>query len=243
MHRLNANKIIMDKKIKIGIVSAIILVLTIVLAMYLLKDDRAIVSNDISDRKIACTEEAKECPDGSYVGRTGPRCEFTPCPEIIKNEDDISDWKTYKNEKYGFEFQYPKDWRIEFPEVDTFSINLVSPETETEIKKMGEYPSADIMISRYKSVACMQIDCNNNERNLFDELQSQRALGIIENIKSVNINGINGYEAINLGMNTYYTLYLDSPNGVYEILFNLKSDRESLSFYEEHFLSTFRLTK
>lgn len=29
----------------------------------------------------ACTEEAKICPDGSAVGRTGPNCEFAPCPE------------------------------------------------------------------------------------------------------------------------------------------------------------------
>lgn len=29
---------------------------------------------------IACTEEAKLCPDGSAVGRTGPNCEFAPCP-------------------------------------------------------------------------------------------------------------------------------------------------------------------
>jgi hypothetical protein len=28
----------------------------------------------------ACTEEAKVCPDGSSVGRTGPNCEFAPCP-------------------------------------------------------------------------------------------------------------------------------------------------------------------
>ena len=28
----------------------------------------------------ACTEEAKLCPDGSAVGRTGPNCEFSPCP-------------------------------------------------------------------------------------------------------------------------------------------------------------------
>ena len=27
----------------------------------------------------ACTMEAKMCPDGSYVSRTGPNCEFTPC--------------------------------------------------------------------------------------------------------------------------------------------------------------------
>ncbi len=32
------------------------------------------------DRK-ACTMEAKLCPDGSAVGRTGPNYEFAPCPE------------------------------------------------------------------------------------------------------------------------------------------------------------------
>ncbi|MEK7640521.1 MAG: hypothetical protein AAB389_00795 [Patescibacteria group bacterium] len=32
---------------------------------------------------IACTMEAKMCPDGSYVGRTGPKCEFTKCPNEI----------------------------------------------------------------------------------------------------------------------------------------------------------------
>ena len=29
---------------------------------------------------VACTEEAKICPDGSVVGRVGPKCEFSPCP-------------------------------------------------------------------------------------------------------------------------------------------------------------------
>ncbi len=29
---------------------------------------------------VACTMEAKLCPDGSYVGRVGPRCEFAECP-------------------------------------------------------------------------------------------------------------------------------------------------------------------
>ncbi len=29
---------------------------------------------------IACTLEAKLCPDGSYVGRVGPNCEFAACP-------------------------------------------------------------------------------------------------------------------------------------------------------------------
>ncbi len=29
---------------------------------------------------IPCTQEAKLCPDGSYVGRTGPQCAFAACP-------------------------------------------------------------------------------------------------------------------------------------------------------------------
>jgi hypothetical protein len=47
------------------------------------------------DQTIACTMEAMLCPDGSYVGRTGPKCEFV-CPEL----PDISpELKTYIDEK------------------------------------------------------------------------------------------------------------------------------------------------
>jgi hypothetical protein len=28
----------------------------------------------------ACTMEARLCPDGTSVGRTGPNCEFASCP-------------------------------------------------------------------------------------------------------------------------------------------------------------------
>lgn len=28
----------------------------------------------------ACTQDARLCPDGSYVGRVGPNCTFAPCP-------------------------------------------------------------------------------------------------------------------------------------------------------------------
>ncbi len=33
-------------------------------------------------RQLACTAEAQQCPDGSYVGRTGPNCAFAPCPKM-----------------------------------------------------------------------------------------------------------------------------------------------------------------
>ncbi|MDD5527604.1 MAG: hypothetical protein PHO56_01340 [Patescibacteria group bacterium] len=33
-------------------------------------------------KPVACTMEAKFCPDGSAVGRTGPNCEFAACPSV-----------------------------------------------------------------------------------------------------------------------------------------------------------------
>lgn len=33
-----------------------------------------------TDKPVACTMDAKACPDGSFVGRTGPNCEFAACP-------------------------------------------------------------------------------------------------------------------------------------------------------------------
>lgn len=32
------------------------------------------------DPAVACPADAKQCPDGSYVGRSGNRCEFV-CPK------------------------------------------------------------------------------------------------------------------------------------------------------------------
>lgn len=31
---------------------------------------------------VMCTMEAKMCPGGSYVSRSGPRCEFADCPSV-----------------------------------------------------------------------------------------------------------------------------------------------------------------
>ena len=40
---------------------------------------------------LACTDEAKICPDGSVVVRTGPDCEFAPCPERGSDYCEVDD--------------------------------------------------------------------------------------------------------------------------------------------------------
>ncbi|MGB8815676.1 MAG: hypothetical protein WCC74_00330 [Minisyncoccia bacterium] len=54
---------------------------------------------------IVCTMEAKLCPAGSYVGRTGPKCEFTPCPLSVATTTQIEFNKPFTmsiNDKFYF---------------------------------------------------------------------------------------------------------------------------------------------
>lgn len=54
-----------------------------------------------------CTAEAKICPDGSAVGRTGPDCSFAECP--VTTPAPISDLLSYTDTQRGVSFSYPKD--------------------------------------------------------------------------------------------------------------------------------------
>jgi len=38
---------------------------------------------------VACSMIAKLCPDGSYVSRTGPNCEFAPCPDAPQTNSGV----------------------------------------------------------------------------------------------------------------------------------------------------------
>ncbi len=54
------------------ILLGVAILLVIFLGMYFItKDER--------DNAIACTEEALQCPDGTYVERAGAQCQFTAC--------------------------------------------------------------------------------------------------------------------------------------------------------------------
>ena len=36
--------------------------------------------NQLSEEVVYCPADARQCPDGSYVSRVAPNCEFAPCP-------------------------------------------------------------------------------------------------------------------------------------------------------------------
>src|SRR3990167_167539 len=63
------------------IIIIILLVLVGIFGGYVLMNQSKNVSPEPTPTpgQTACTQEAKLCPDGSSVGRTGPNCEFEQC--------------------------------------------------------------------------------------------------------------------------------------------------------------------
>jgi len=58
----------------------ILILVLVIVAWGLYVFARGFAARDKDGDLVACTTDAKICPDGSAVGRTGPACEFAPCP-------------------------------------------------------------------------------------------------------------------------------------------------------------------
>ena len=69
---------------------ALFIIFFLALAAFLISYSGFLFSSD-TNQQVACTEEARQCPDGSYVGRSGPHCEFTRCGDRLPNHPGITE--------------------------------------------------------------------------------------------------------------------------------------------------------
>lgn len=122
------------------------LVLLIVGAAYLMwSKDFASPSKQVGE--VACTQEAKLCPDGSSVGRTGPNCEFAPCPGKFKKDA----WKGTIDGKTGISFQYPESLPTKYisttdwpPKVQVINQLFACTEAGLETSRAGQTTKQEI---------------------------------------------------------------------------------------------------
>lgn len=91
--------------------------------------------------QVVCTQEAKLCPDGSYVGRSGPNCEFAACPEdpLTKN------WLTARATSTDLTFRYPENFGTAYleafdwpPQLQVLDEPFACTEAGSPIARAGE---------------------------------------------------------------------------------------------------------
>jgi len=73
---------------------------------------------------VACTMEAKLCPDGSYVSRIPPKCDFAPCPET----------RTVKLYYYNYELDRDESENIACSRNGLVPVERKIPITQTPIQ-------------------------------------------------------------------------------------------------------------
>jgi hypothetical protein len=167
--------------------------------------------------------------------------------EIIDCENgfDISDWKTYRNEEYGLEFKYPKDWAVE--NFGAYEMTLSRSLVVIGLNKAGysKLPDTDMPNSAnfylYKSIT--ELDSKKiSIISLKDYLDKYSTLSdpVYKNVINKKIGSLDGYEADagpnQFGGGKYYFAELSNKQIVSFWLFSERTDQKIM----DQILSTFK---
>lgn len=181
--------------------------------------------------EVMCTEEAKICPDGSAVGRSGLKCEFAACPDVgssTSNIIDTSDWKTYKNDKYGFELKYPSEWTNGATTENSIYFPLSPDRISDVLVDVGPImipPNRVVSLDQYlKEYGYNQIEKENKQIDNLPALRFEKTT-------------LNSQDATTTSV--VYILVKDKM--IYHFTLN-STNQNDVSIFDQ-FLSTFKFTK
>lgn len=176
--------------------------------------------------------------DLGLLGMTETRTINSVTGEIINkinNENETANWQIYRNEEYGFEINYPKEWTLNEQKDEKIAekISLNSPENEKLHKKIesgevyGEGYMRDITIIYYGSIP----------GGTFDEFVKRE---LISSLNPVNFAGQSAYEAIMGHFGAYHSILIEKNNHLYIIQFGNQEDKSKLTKTDNQILSTLK---
>lgn len=182
--------------------------LTLLIVLTFVSNQFFVKRNKSSNDKVACTEEAKLCPDGSSVSRTGPKCEFTECPN---KSDTYNKWKTYTDPDNTFTFQYPPEFTSE-----EHPSGVTILKEKTHVITVVYYPGT---LEEYlKNIPCVG---KNSTKEDEQKLYTTCLNTFIDNEEPTNTAGNKGLKTIWQPYKTPYVIILfENKPFVYEIKYN-----------------------
>jgi len=147
----------MDKRVSSSFSLAIILITAAFIGTFLwmsnYRDTKLEQKTDLKDGRLPtekiCSQEAKICSDGSTVSRTGPNCEFAPCPDFSNDDRNI-----FINDVYKYEFKYPREATINEARQQDFGLPANSSLSFEEAYK------------KYTGKICISINYKNGGLNI-----------------------------------------------------------------------------
>lgn len=163
----------------------------------------------------------------------------------VKNTDTKvvpEGWKAYRSEKYGFEIQYPKDWKISETIGDiTYApvVSLVSPETQVLMEKRRVSETCDLSVYFYDSIKSAPE--NRDQATTIEEMISQNEL--IRRIGPTTLGGVNAIDVVWGGNGAYYSILATKNDHLYNFWSCNKERRDQLSSTEKQIIESFKFVE
>jgi len=146
--------------------------------------------------------------------RTGNKTETIPS-NIAENKTDSSsqasekditvDWKTYRNDKYGLEFKYPADWKIQEYKFENKDAVIYIGLDPLETVSQSTFETMDVSIGLI-SIGFKENNANAIDKKIYESLETSNIGQGISARKSEEKTGENGPNPAyyNRHMITYY---------------------------------------
>lgn len=165
-------------------------------------------------------------------------------------EIDTSNWKTYRNEVYGFEVRHPANWSVIRENKDMSLQNALKRfgGDKAEVVVLDEKSGRNVTVlylgtnlnfsdcpSKISQEECLKL----RETNKMD-LDQFMGLGVFQNTKKTLLNGYNAYE---IGSENAFVIMVENKGEVFQIYFADHSTKNDLSPAEFQVLSTFKFIK